>query len=89
MPPAADPQTDQWTPLGVFGLVEKDQSEPHYVMQLAVDKAGAIAGNYTDTISGTNVPIQGAIGQESAARRVDRGPQQDHRLRDGPRQPDP
>ena len=57
----ADPNSGQWMPLGVFALVQKDQSDPHYVMQLAVNKSGALAGNYSDLISGTNVPIQGAV----------------------------
>ena len=59
--PVADPNSGQWMPLGVFALVQKDQSDPHYVMQLAVNKSGALAGNYSDLISGTNVPIQGAV----------------------------
>jgi hypothetical protein len=52
-------------PLGVFALVEKEQSDPHYVMNLAVNKAGTIAGNYTDLIGGTNVSIQGAVDKKS------------------------
>ena len=57
--PAAE--SGDWLPLGVFALVQKEQSDPHYVIQLAVNKSGAIAGNYTDLISGTTSPIQGAV----------------------------
>ena len=63
--PAADATADDWMPLGVFALVQKEQSDPHYVMQLAVNKSGAIGGNYTDLISGTNVPIQGAVDKKT------------------------
>ena len=52
-------------PLGVFGLVKGAESDPHYVMQLAVNKSGAVAGNYYDVISGTSVPVQGAVDKQT------------------------
>ena len=55
----------EWMPLGVFALVQNDQSDPHYIMQLAVNKSGALAGNYSDLMSGTNVPIQGAVDKKT------------------------
>jgi hypothetical protein len=63
--PASDPQTGEWMPLGVFGLVRGAESDPHYVMQLAVNKSGAVAGNYFDTVSGTSVPVRGAVDKET------------------------
>ncbi len=63
--PAADATAGEWMSLGVFALVQKEQSDPHYVMNLAVNKAGAIAGNYTDLIDGTNVLIQGAVDKKT------------------------
>ena len=48
-------------PLGVFALVQNDQSEPHYVIQLAVNKAGTLGGNYSDLVSGTTLPIRGGV----------------------------
>ena len=63
--PAPDANADDWMPLGVFAFVQKEQSDPHYVMQLAVNKSGAIAGNYSDLVSGTNVPIQGAVDKKT------------------------
>jgi hypothetical protein len=63
--PAPDPKTGDWLPLGVFGLVRGSESDPHYVMQVAVNKAGAVAGNYWDVVSGTSVPIQGAVDQKA------------------------
>jgi hypothetical protein len=58
---APDPAAPDWMPLGVFALVQNDQSEPHYVIQLAVDKAGTLGGNYSDLVSGTTLPIHGAV----------------------------
>ena len=52
-------------PLGVFALVQKEQSDPHYVMYLAINKSGIIGGNYTDLVSGTTVPIQGAVDKKT------------------------
>jgi hypothetical protein len=59
--PAADPQSTDWTPLGIFALVKSDQDPPHYVMQLAVNKSGALAGNYCDLEADTVHPIHGAV----------------------------
>ncbi len=63
--PAADAAAGDWLPLGVFALVQKEQSDPHFIVQLAVNKSGAIAGNYSDLISGTNVTIRGAVDKKS------------------------
>jgi hypothetical protein len=60
--PPAETQTDQqWLPLGVFALVQNDQAEPHFIIQLAVNKAGTIAGNYTDMLSGVNATVHGSV----------------------------
>jgi hypothetical protein len=59
--PASDKTSTDWLPLGVFALVKAQQDDPHFIMQLAVNKSGAVAGNYSDLISGTTVPIQGAV----------------------------
>ncbi len=63
--PAPAAQSDDWLPLGVFALVQKEQSDPNYVMQLAVNKSGALGGNYTDLVSGTTRPIQGAVDKKT------------------------
>jgi hypothetical protein len=63
--PAPNPQSGDWTPLGVFALVQHEQSDPHYVIQLAVNKAGVIGGNYTDMVSDTTTPVHGAVDQKT------------------------
>jgi hypothetical protein len=63
--PATSVSADEWLPLGVFALVQKEQSDPHFVMDLAVNKSGAVAGNYSDLVSGTTVPIQGAVDKKT------------------------
>jgi hypothetical protein len=63
--PPANPQSSGWTPLGVFALVRDPASTPHYVMQLAVNKQGALAGNYTDLITDTVKPVHGAVDSQT------------------------
>jgi hypothetical protein len=63
--PPPDNSSADWMPLGVFALVKAQQEDPHYILQLAVNKSGAVAGNYSDLIGGTTLPIQGAVDQKS------------------------
>ena len=51
----------QWLPLGVFGLMAEGEKTPEMVFQLAIDKAGAIRGNYYDQVSDTTAPVTGAV----------------------------
>ena len=61
-PPAAAPKKDEdWTPLGVFALVQGEQSDTSAVFQLAVNKAGTIGGNYYNVLTDTNLPVRGAV----------------------------
>ncbi len=62
--PAAPPvpkKEDEWQPLGVFALVQGDQSDPNAVFQLAVNKAGIIGGNYFNVLTDTTLPVHGAV----------------------------
>ncbi|HTQ40184.1 MAG TPA: hypothetical protein VMJ32_14250 [Pirellulales bacterium] len=63
--PPSNPQSSDWTPLGVFALVHDPNSTPHYVMQLAVNKSGALAGNYVDLVTDTVKPVQGGVDKQS------------------------
>ena len=61
---AVGPADSDWLPLGVFAVVPpgtKDTAQAHNYQQLAVDRQGAIRGNFYDTLSGTIQPITGAI----------------------------
>ncbi len=59
------PQSGGWTPLGVFALVRNQESTPHLLMQLAVNKSVALAGNYTDLVTDTIQPVQGSVDKQS------------------------
>jgi hypothetical protein len=55
----------QWMPLGVFAMAPGEQTQSNAVVQLAVDKAGVIRGNYTDSISDQTLPIRGSVDKKS------------------------
>lgn len=56
---------DEWKPLGVFGLVQGDQADTSAVFQLAVNKTGAIGGNFADMLTGSNLVVHGAVDQKT------------------------
>ncbi len=54
-----------WLPLGVFGMTHVDHAKANLVFQLAVNKAGIIRGNYSDTTSGSTATVQGSVDKET------------------------
>jgi hypothetical protein len=59
-------QDDQWMPLGVFGVVASDdQTNTDKIIQLAVNKDGAIRGNYEDLLTEQVTPITGAVDKQT------------------------
>jgi hypothetical protein len=63
-PPPA-PQSTDWMPLGVFSLVQGDQSNSDTLLQLATNQSGAIAGNYYNALTGTTLPVHGAVDKKN------------------------
>lgn len=60
-PTTTQPQGSDWMPLGVFSLVQGSQSDSNVIFQLAVSKSGQIAGNYVSVLTGTTLPVHGAV----------------------------
>lgn len=58
-------ETDEWQPLGVFGLVQPEDKVAQRVFQLAVNKAGLIRGNYYDAVADTTTPVYGSVDKKS------------------------
>ncbi len=56
---------DQWQPLGVFGLIQGDEKAALRIIQLAVNKAGVVRGNYYDAVADTTQPIYGEVDPKS------------------------
>ncbi len=59
--PPADPQGSNWMPLGVFSLVQGNQTDSSALFQLALSKSGGIAGNYYNVLTGETLPVQGGV----------------------------
>ena len=63
--PSPEKKGDEWNPLGVFALVQGDQTDPGAVFQLAVNKAGIIGGNYYNILTDTTLPVRGAVDKKT------------------------
>jgi uncharacterized protein (TIGR03000 family) len=63
--PPPDKKEDEWQPLGVFSLVQGDQSDTNAVFQLAVNKAGIIRGNYCNVLTNSTLPVRGAVDKKT------------------------
>lgn len=58
---AAEPPADSdWLPLGVFAMVRNEHQHPQLIMQLAINKRGALRGNFTDELTEHTQPVRGA-----------------------------
>ncbi len=55
-----EPASD-WKPLGVYSLTQGTQSNTTIMFQLAVNKAGAIRGNYYNALTQESKPVHGAV----------------------------
>jgi hypothetical protein len=63
---AAQPPADtQWLPLGVFAVVEGDQTSSDDNFQLAVDRNGIIRGNYHNIRTDKMESIAGAVDKKT------------------------
>jgi hypothetical protein len=63
--PPPDATNADWLPLGVFSLVQGDQTDSTTMFQLALNKSGAIAGNYYSALTETTLPVQGAVDKKT------------------------
>ncbi|HTQ41092.1 MAG TPA: hypothetical protein VMJ32_19060 [Pirellulales bacterium] len=62
---ANPPTTDDWQPLGVFALVQGNETTSNNLFQLAVDKQGTIRGNYYDGLMDTTTPVYGSVDKKN------------------------
>jgi hypothetical protein len=59
--PSPTPDSNEWMPLGVFSLVQGDQTDSNTMFQLAISKSGALAGNYYSVLTEATLPVHGAV----------------------------
>lgn len=53
--------TEKWIPLGVFAMVRNEDQHPQLILQMAINQAGVLRGNYTDEVTDNTQPIQGSV----------------------------
>jgi hypothetical protein len=58
---AMPPENDEWQPLGVFGLMQAEETTPQRIFQLAVNRDGVVRGNYVDSVADTTLPVVGSL----------------------------
>jgi hypothetical protein len=61
----AETKSEEWLPLGVYAVVSEGQTKADKVLQLAVNKEGAIRGNFHDTLTDKVTPVVGAVDKEN------------------------
>jgi len=59
-----DDQAD-WLSLGVFGMVQDQQTDPTMIFQLAVNHQGIIRGNFYNTMTDATLPVHGAVDKKT------------------------
>jgi len=62
---AEAPNDDEWLPLGVFAFTKNQQTASDVTIQIAINKAGVVRGNYTDTVTHKTQPIHGSVDKQS------------------------
>src|SRR5262249_33872992 len=62
---AQAPKTDKWESLGVFALVQGDETTSNTIFQLVVNDAGTIRGTYYDGLTDSTKPVYGAVDKKT------------------------
>ncbi len=62
---APPPKADEVMPLGVFGMVQGDQTAATQFVQLAVSKAGIISGEYYNATTDQTEKLAGAVDKKT------------------------
>ncbi|HEY7312945.1 MAG TPA: hypothetical protein VH643_26510 [Gemmataceae bacterium] len=63
---AAKPaEKDEWQSLGVFAMVQGDEKDANNIFQIAINKDGAIRGNYFNGLTDMTVPIYGSVDKKT------------------------
>ncbi len=52
---------EEWRSLGVWAMVQGDETQSNKMLQIAVNKDGLIRGNHYDALTETTLPIQGSV----------------------------
>ena len=58
-------EKEEWVSLGVFGMVQGDETEANQIFQLAINKDGVLRGNYYDALSDSTLPVYGSVDKKT------------------------
>jgi hypothetical protein len=56
---------EEWLPLGVFAMVQGEETRSNHIFQLAVNKQGVIRGNYYDAVTDSTALVYGSVDKET------------------------
>jgi hypothetical protein len=56
---------EEWLTLGVFAMVQGEQTDSNDLFQLAVNKAGTIRGNFYNVLGDTTLPVYGSVDKKT------------------------
>lgn len=59
------PSDGDWLPLGVFAFCKEGETTSEATVQIAINKAGIVRGNYTDSSNSSTEPIQGSVDKQT------------------------
>jgi hypothetical protein len=60
--PAKD---EEWLPLGVFAMVQGEETTAYNLFQLAINKEGIIRGNYYNALTDSTEPVYGSVNKKN------------------------
>jgi hypothetical protein len=58
---AKPPEDEKWQPLGVFAMVQGEETTAYNLFQLAINKDGIIRGNYYNALTDSAEPVAGSV----------------------------
>jgi hypothetical protein len=56
---------EEWQSLGVFAIIQGEETEANNIFQIAINKNGVIRGNYHSAVADTTVPISGSVDKKT------------------------
>ncbi|CAN5394003.1 hypothetical protein BH10CYA1_BH10CYA1_47690 [soil metagenome] len=57
--------SEKWEPLGVFALAQPGQTESNMLLQLAINQAGIVRGNYMNQLTNEKSQVYGALDKKT------------------------
>jgi hypothetical protein len=62
---APAPKDEEWVPLGIFAMVQGEETTSNNIFQLAINKDGVIRGNYYNALTDTTEPVYGSVDKKT------------------------